>query len=315
MGYFNNFPTLYYDLKGTRKFELVVDILRRVRINTQTQNSLNLYGEYTIKDGERPDTIAHKLYGDSELHWVILLFNEIHNPYYEWPMDRLSFESYCANKYPGKSYLIELEQPIRSSVFSDISTRKDHKIESGYYGYAVSVSGSEYDPVFDEDAANYKRVKVLSWDRTLQKVVVQEEDGSFADNERIVFAITGDSALTASGIVRRNQLNMESVKYFLDDLGIELCPFGTYSGQIQSGTASQKTYTLDEYGRYAPVPFNQTLLGSYVLEDDNYTLIKAITNLEYEDQINEERRQIKLPLPDAVTAIAAEFDELINQEI
>jgi hypothetical protein len=315
MGYFNNFPTFYYDIKSQRKFELVVDILRRVRINTAAQESLSNYGEYIIKDHDRPDTIAHKLYGDSELHWVILLFNEIHNPYYEWPMNRQSFENYCAEKYPGRAYLIELDQPIKNSAFSDVRLRKDHKIEAGHHGYAVSISGSEYSPIFDTDSSFYKRVKVLAWDRTLQKAVVQEEDGSFADNERIVFALTGGETLTASGIVRRNQLNMESVRYFLDNLGIELCPFGTYSGEIQSGTASQKTYTLDEYGRFAPLPYNQTVLGSYTLEDDNYTLLRAVTNLEYEELNNEERRKIKLPLPDSVREIAAQFDQLINEEI
>lgn len=39
---------------------------------------------YVIKSGERPEDIAYFLYGDPEYHWVILLINNIIDPYNEW---------------------------------------------------------------------------------------------------------------------------------------------------------------------------------------------------------------------------------------
>ena len=39
-----------------------------------------------MKDGETPEIIASKLYGWSGYHWIILLVNNIIDPYFDWPL-------------------------------------------------------------------------------------------------------------------------------------------------------------------------------------------------------------------------------------
>ena len=305
MGYFDKFPNLYYDIKKNKRFEFVVDILRRLKINSNALNDQSLYGEYTIKDTDRPDTIAHKLYGDSELHWVILLFNEIHNPYYEWPMSFHDFNRYMEDKYPGKALIVELDV-VKDSPIPSVRARRDHKILEGYYAYGITGDHLQV-------ATGNKRAYVLCWDRTMQKAIVIDEVGTFAENNSIGFAITGNGEVTASGTVRRVQLNTEAIHHFVDDNQNLLAPYGTYSGEIQEGNTVQLTYSLDDYGRTAIVPFDQTLLGAY-MENDSQTIV-GVTNREHEEAINEARRSINLPAPEVIREFVSSFEQVINQEI
>lgn len=304
MGYFDKFPSLYYDVKGTKKFEVAVDILRRVRINYKQVDSA-LYGQYAIKDNDRPDTIAEKLYGDSELHWVVLLFNELHNPYYEWPMPKDQLIRYCEDKYPGKAFLLELDKTTESPL-ATVRRRRDHKVVEGNYVFAIT--GNQID-------TSGPRAYVLCWDRTMNKAVVVEESGTFDPGDAIAIAVTGSYEATASGILRRSQINIEAIHHFVNDAGTELAPLGTYSEPIQEGTAVQETQTIDDYGRSAPVPFDQTLLGAYLNPLGEAQIITAVTNLEYEETINESRRQILLPHPDIVRDITSRFEKILNEEV
>ena len=82
MAYFSRFPLMAYDVKGTENYKLVPDILRRVKLRSGIRSGSFLFDSYDVSDGERPEDIAFKLYGDPELHWVILMTNNITDRYY-----------------------------------------------------------------------------------------------------------------------------------------------------------------------------------------------------------------------------------------
>ena len=58
-----------------------------------------LFNEYYIPDGMRPDMVAQKFYGDSELDWIILLSNNITDIYTQWPKRENALNEYVANIY------------------------------------------------------------------------------------------------------------------------------------------------------------------------------------------------------------------------
>ncbi len=62
----------------------VVDIMRRVRF-LDTFGAVKNYKTYTIKTGETPDVVSTKLYGDSSWYWLIMLFNDLTDPFADWP--------------------------------------------------------------------------------------------------------------------------------------------------------------------------------------------------------------------------------------
>jgi hypothetical protein len=55
--------------------------------------------EYEIKDSDTPEIIASKFYGDSERHWIVLLFNNIIDPQFDWPLNDRILVNYIDEKY------------------------------------------------------------------------------------------------------------------------------------------------------------------------------------------------------------------------
>mgnify|MGYP003330275615 CR=1 FL=1 len=83
--YFSKFPVIFYDSVGNFDFKVVTNLLRRVALRTKLREDTLIFDTYDVKDGETPEILAHRLYGDSELHWVILSVNNITDRYHQWP--------------------------------------------------------------------------------------------------------------------------------------------------------------------------------------------------------------------------------------
>tara|TARA_Y100000592_G_scaffold57398_1_gene89859 strand:- start:147 stop:674 length:528 start_codon:yes stop_codon:yes gene_type:complete len=97
--YFNTFPIIPYDSTGTGNLKAVTNLLRRVALRNKARTDRLLFDTYDVKNGETPESIAFKLYGDSELHWVIMLINDITDRYHDWPMGENQFNEFLNDKY------------------------------------------------------------------------------------------------------------------------------------------------------------------------------------------------------------------------
>lgn len=92
---YNLFPQIEYD--GS----FVIDNSIRIVIKQYIANNINLFFDYNVVEGERPEDIAFDYYGDSKLHWILLTVNNILDPFHDWPMDYNTFLLYLQNKYLG----------------------------------------------------------------------------------------------------------------------------------------------------------------------------------------------------------------------
>lgn len=101
--FFEPFPTVAYDIKKNEKLAILTNVTLRFKIQEILRNRSAVYYTYNVKDGERPDIIAYKYYGDPSLDWIILLINNIIDPFYDWPLDSLSFDRYIKAKYGSAS--------------------------------------------------------------------------------------------------------------------------------------------------------------------------------------------------------------------
>jgi hypothetical protein len=57
------------------------------------------FDNYDVQEGETPETIAYKWFGDTEFHWVILMTNNITDRYYQWPLSQPQFQVHLEDKY------------------------------------------------------------------------------------------------------------------------------------------------------------------------------------------------------------------------
>ena len=99
MSYFSRFPLMAYDMAGNENYKLLPNILKRVKLRSGIASGMFLFDNYDVADGERPEDIAFKLYGDPELHWVILMTNNITDRYYQWPLTQPQFQEHMKDKY------------------------------------------------------------------------------------------------------------------------------------------------------------------------------------------------------------------------
>ena len=97
--YFSRFPLRVYDMKGDGVYKLLPDILRRVKLRSGIKAGTFIFTEYDVRDGEKPEDVAVKWFGDPEYHWVILMTNNITDRFYEWPMTQPQFQNFIEDKY------------------------------------------------------------------------------------------------------------------------------------------------------------------------------------------------------------------------
>ena len=98
----------------------VKNLFKRTKISEQIFNDLTFFTQYQIITDERPDNVAFKVYGDSNLDWMILLANNIINVQQEWPLEHQSYYSYLINKYGSDAALQNIHhyetREIKNSV-------------------------------------------------------------------------------------------------------------------------------------------------------------------------------------------------------
>ena len=134
--FFNIVPNIEYDEKpisypfSESDFVVAKNFFRRYKINDDVFQYAVFFKKYTIKEGERPETLAEKIYGNQFYDWVILLTNNMVNAQYDWP--RTNYEIY-------KMVEEEFDDP-----YSEISHYKI-KETIGHYQAGLHVDKTFYD--------------------------------------------------------------------------------------------------------------------------------------------------------------------------
>ena len=99
MAYFDRFPMMAYDMAANGDYKLLPNILKRVKLRSGLRSGAFLFDNYDVIDGERPEDVAFKWFGDTEYHWVILMTNNITDRYYQWPLTQPQFQEHLEDKY------------------------------------------------------------------------------------------------------------------------------------------------------------------------------------------------------------------------
>ena len=101
--YFSNLGDFLYvnrteDGRKESDFSLVKNFFKRPKLREDIFQDLTFFTKYTILGDDRPDNVAHDVYGDATLDWVVLMSNNIINVQSEWPLSQADFNTYVLNK-------------------------------------------------------------------------------------------------------------------------------------------------------------------------------------------------------------------------
>ena len=149
--YFKKFPTYEYDVQDNQYRTLITDILRRVNLKGNVAANTLVFDQYNVQDGEQPDIVARKYYGDSELHWIIVTVNNITSRY-DWPLDQVALSDFVSDKYDNPDGIHHYEINATSG-----DTTKKLIVSSDTTG-ALPVTNYEHEEIQND---NKRRIRIL----------------------------------------------------------------------------------------------------------------------------------------------------------
>jgi hypothetical protein len=126
--YFEKFPIITYNGFPVRNLTEKAVFVN----NNGTYNNPLVYYAYDVQEYERPDAIANRYYNDPYLAWILMLTNNVVDPYYDWRIDAQTLNDILIKKYGSLANASKIKyyrnnwysypDPITSSQFNILDT-------------------------------------------------------------------------------------------------------------------------------------------------------------------------------------------------
>lgn len=273
--FFKNFPEITYKLNDGR-IVFIKDFFRKSTIAESGLDSLIDYTMYECQEGDRPDVVADKLYGNSDLHWTFFLVNEITN-YEEWYKDNEVFENYMSEKYEGQ-YLI-------SSASTDI----------------VSSSGKFL--LGEQLTTHYTELQAIKTE--LDKGAFSSANPSGKTDGQVQDLLAQREALLAV----RKLGHVIQVDPLFNRIGIVGDRFAT--SDVITGSKSTKSFTVSSaVERRDGISHYKN--GDGVKKYTNESGYEPVTFYTEELNLNENKRLIKVIRPEFINRVVNEFERVMK---
>jgi hypothetical protein len=204
MKYFESFPkTIYNFNSASTSVNFVTNILLKNSFLQNLLKNTSVYYQYTIKDSDSAQIIADKYYGDSNRYWIVLLFNQMFDPYFDFPMNSDSFDRYIVSNYgsiqTAKQTLKQIEKTVtKSSTTSDgfttIQSSNTYVITGNTsYSYdftnntivSVSYPPINYPPVVTSTQYTVDN-QIITLQESVQSLSVYDYEYRANENKRII---------------------------------------------------------------------------------------------------------------------------------
>ena len=102
MLYFNTLPKILTpDQNGN--YIAMTNLLTRAKLIEELQNNPMLFYTYSIQDGDTPEIVAEKYYGDPYRYWILMYSNQILDPLWQWPLEYNQLMAYLDVKYAASA--------------------------------------------------------------------------------------------------------------------------------------------------------------------------------------------------------------------
>ena len=189
--YFKDFPVVAYKFGNNEKAVRFQQLNAYVDVVEQVKDDLSMYMDYTILDGDRPDQLSYKLYGDMKYYWTFFLMNDDLREQ-GWPLSSHEVSERVPKYYPhqfvttndnwfkgefkvgaiatgkttGAGGKIIQTIPTTGTIIIESSTqsKRDELVEAGLGILAETViakkTGYQYDAVHHYEDANGKYIDI-----------------------------------------------------------------------------------------------------------------------------------------------------------
>ena len=98
MKYFETLP-LVINRDQNNNYYSLKNLVTRAELVDKLKDNVNLFYGYSVQEGDTPEIVAHKYYGDQNRFWMVLMANNIFDPEWDWPLTANEFTTYLNDKY------------------------------------------------------------------------------------------------------------------------------------------------------------------------------------------------------------------------
>ena len=316
--FFNNFPLIDYDINGSGENVLATNIMKRFRIRRSVVDNRSFYYNYELQDNERPEVLAFKFYGNANLHWLIMMTNNIRDPYIDWPIDQHALEQMVEKKYPGTSLFLWNAE----SNYGDGSATQFTEPHMSQFKVGDEI---EWVSIDDAEPVNITKsgvtATVLKWDPQYMRLVVSNDNFDLSDWP------TGKYISNNTQGIPMVAFNLKTVAYASQAIHhweesytlpgtttviknvVNPLDLDRSSGSLDVPADSGDAVTTRRY-RDAYIEGFTAL--EYTLSNQPTRTLRVITNDLYEISVNDEKRKVKIIKPEFVEDILADFKEVFN---
>jgi len=294
MAYFKYFPKLLYSpSKGKRDYKVVPNIFAKsVFLKESLQNS-SLVFKYSVKDGEKPEDIAFKMYNDPEKHWIILLANDVMDPQYDWVLGQNQFKDYINKKYSSANLQLDITETYPSN-------------------YTVGEIVYQGDSIEDSSSS----ATVVAYDSTNKILQIKFANEVFANSVN-VSGTTSAQTHSIVGITYNND-GYEWSSNTTSHYAVTERKYNSYDRIV-----SQESYIVSskDYNQTSHEVFDRNTLSttedSYALSDGTTLIVEKevapVTYYDYENELNEAKRTVKVVKTEYIGKIEEQFKSLMEK--
>jgi hypothetical protein len=181
--YFNYFPkTIYSKDAKSSSLDTVTNIISRFAFEQSLKENSSAFYPYQIKDGDTPEIIAKKFYENQERHWIVLLFNDIIDPQFDWPLEGRTLNEFVNEKYSANNYADTANTSVSGLSWAKSNIRSYYKTLKQTTSEGVTIEQ------FEVDANTYANVITSFAEHTLQDssvitIEIAKETKSYFDYE------------------------------------------------------------------------------------------------------------------------------------
>lgn len=276
--YFNFFPKTLYTNSNTSSsgLDIVTNIISRFNFESTFKDNISIFYDYEIRDSDTPEIIAHKYYKNAERHWIVLVFNDIIDPNYDWPLTDQNLINYVHSKYSGVSNVSIVNGGSGySNGYLTLTTTDGIGSGSSVYYTANSTTGT------------IETVEIINKGNGYKKIPTATANGG-------VGAIFSTSII--NGINWAQNINNVKAYYKI------IIRTSSYD---QTKIIEKIEITANEYANTGISSKSYTLQDGVIVTENINTEIS--TYYQYETELNDAKRKIKLIKPEFVPAIEKEF--------
>ena len=295
--YFKNFPSLQYPSSG--QLEEIQDILLRVGFSSKVKETAETFILYNIQEGMTPEKIAEEVYGDQQYFWVVLLFNDLMDPQYRFPLRSRSLDDFIAKKYPSKTLFICPEGITQE--FYKHPNPSDTLNKNFAEGDTITLYGGKR--LSYKDTGQNKVLGIIKKYIPEQSALqLYQLEGTINPGDIIV---RGHNKELRAGV--RKVIDSRYAAHHFEDNGVILNPLATPPDD--NGDQVPIGQTGDGFSTSA-VGVTQSVLENYI---NDGTTTYSITNEEYEFGKNETNRKIRLLSPELLENVVRELREVLSR--